>query len=404
MNVYVCDAIMGSGKTSAAIDIMRGSTSPPPFLDIHPPYIFVTQFLTEVQRVRSACPGFREPINAGDGKLVGMKALVGSKANIASTHALFYRYDADLLNAIREAHYTLILDEVVDVIRMLDLTRDDIQFLFDAGLISAGEDRRVHWEKPEYSGRWADVRNDVETSCVTFEDGKLLVWTLPVELFEAFDSVVVLTYMFGAQYQHYYFLHNNVAYTRIGVDRTYGGAYIYTETPPPSNQKSTLPEIEFIDSPSLLAIGDGRTALSSNWFRRAEDAQIEEVRNNMYNVFRNKWNAKGADFMWSTYLHARDAVSHRGYRQSFLAYNARATNDWSDRHYLAYAVNLFPMPDEAAYFSNRGFMIDEDAMALSTMVQWLWRSAIRRGEKIWLYLPSRRMRRLITKYLTDIST
>ena len=403
MNVYVCDSIMGSGKTSAAIDILRGHTAPPHFLAIHEPYIFVTQFLSEVQRVKNACHGFREPINVGDGKLVGMKALVESKSNIASTHALFYRYDAELLNAIREAHYTLILDEVVDVIRMLDLTQDDIRFLFAAGLITADEERRVHWQKPDYAGRWADVRNDVETSCVTYEDGKLLVWTLPVELFEAFDSVVLLTYMFDAQYQRYYFQHNNVRYAKIGVDR-YGGGYIFTETPPPSNQRMTLPDIEFVDNASLLAIGDPKTALSSNWFRRASDDQIAEVRNNIYNVFRNKWNAAGADFMWSTYLHSRDAVSHRGFKQSFLAYNARATNDWSDRHHLAYAVNLFPMPDEAAYFNNRGFKIDEDAMALSTMVQWLWRSALRRGEKIWLYLPSRRMRQLMQKYLTDIST
>lgn len=402
MNVYVCDAIMGSGKTSAAIDILRGSTSPPSFLAIHPPYVFVTQFLTEVQRIRNACPDFREPINLGDGKLAGMKALVGAGSNIASTHALFYRYDADLLEAIRNAHYTLILDEVVDVIRMLDLTQDDIRFLFAAGLITADSERRVRWEKPDYSGRWADVRSDIETSCVTYEDGKLLVWTLPVELFEAFDSVVLLTYMFDAQYQHYYFLHNRVAYTRIGVDRK-DGAYFYTETPPPSNQRMRLPDIEFVDSPALLAIGDARTALSSTWFRKAEAGQIEEVRNDIYNVYRNKWNTSSADFMWATYLHAKDALSGRGFKQNFLAYNARATNDWSDRHHLAYAVNLFPMPDEFNYFASRGFIINEDAMALSTMVQWLWRSAIRRGEKIWLYLPSRRMRQLILKYLTDIS-
>ena len=394
---------MGSGKTSAAIDILRGSTSPPSFLAIHPPYIFVTQFLTEVQRIKDSCPGFREPINVGDGKLVGMKALVGAGSNIASTHALFYRYDAELLDAIRAAHYTLILDEVVDVIRMLDLTQDDIRFLFAAGLITADSGRRVRWEKPDYSGRWADVRSDIETSCVTYEDGKLLVWTLPVELFEAFENVVLLTYMFDAQYQHYYFMHNHVRYTRIGVDEA-DGAYFYTDTPPASNQKIALPEIEFVDTPSLLAIGDSRTALSSTWFRKAESVQIEEVRNNIYNVYRNKWNTNGADFMWATYLHARDALSGRGFKQSFLAYNARAMNNWSDRHHLAYAVNLFPMPDEANYFANRGFKIDEDAMALSTMVQWLWRSALRRGEKIWLYLPSRRMRHLIMSYLTAITT
>ncbi len=48
--------------------------------------------------------------------------------------------------------------------------------------------------------------------------------------------------MFSAQYQHY-FLHNNMKYTRIGVNCQDGG-YIYTETPLPSNQKVTLPEAE----------------------------------------------------------------------------------------------------------------------------------------------------------------
>lgn len=40
--------------------------------------------------------------------------------------------------------------------------------------------------------------------------------------------------------------------------------------------------------------------------------------------------------------------------------------------------------------------------ALSTMLQWIWRSAIRRGEEIWLYVPSRRMRTLLKDWMERV--
>lgn len=33
------------------------------------------------------------------------------------------------------------------------------------------------------------------------------------------------------------------------------------------------------------------------------------------------------------------------------------------------------------------------------MIQWIWRSAIRNGEEISLYLPSKRMRDLLTEWI-----
>ena len=389
---------MGTGKTSAAISLMRGA----PFLDIRPPFIFVTQFLDEVRRIRLACPEFVEPVSVGAGKLDNMKTLTRAGLNIASTHALFYRYDQEALELIRNAGYTLILDEVINVIKVLDLSPSDIACLFDAGLIAEGDDHRVQWMRPEYAGRWADVRDDIETSCVTYEDGHLMVWTLPIELFNSFRNVILLTYLFPAQYQQYYFAANNVPYTPIGAERRDGG-YFFTETPGEHMQRTRLPGVVVEESPSLLAIGEARTALSSTWFKRATGEQIAEVRNNIYNVMHNRWKVSGSDLIWSTYMHAREAVERKGFKQSFLAYNARATNDWADRHYLAYAVNVFPMPDEITYFRNRGFEIDQDAIATSTMVQWVWRSAIRKGERIWIYLPSRRMKNLFQQWYTGIA-
>jgi hypothetical protein len=43
----------------------------------------------------------------------------------------------------------------------------------------------------------------------------------------------------------------------------------------------------------------------------------------------------------------------------------------------------------------------KDAYALTELIQWVWRSRIRKGEPITLYLPSPRMRRLFEEWLND---
>ena len=38
------------------------------------------------------------------------------------------------------------------------------------------------------------------------------------------------------------------------------------------------------------------------------------------------------------------------------------------------------------------------------MIQWIWRSAIRDGKEVWVYVPSRRMRDLLRQWLLDLSS
>ena len=83
----------------------------------------------------------------------------------------------------------------------------------------------------------------------------------------------------------------------------------------------------------------------------------------------------------------------------FISFNKRACNEYANRHYLAYCINNFPRPLEKRYFTDRGVEIDGDTQALSTLVQWLFRSAIRNGEEVWIYIPSIRMRNLLIKWM-----
>lgn len=59
--------------------------------------------------------------------------------------------------------------------------------------------------------------------------------------------------------------------------------------------------------------------------------------------------------------------------------------------------------DIVSYFKSYGIQFNNDALATSTMVQWLWRSRLRCEQEIWLYLPSSRMRKLLYKWVKDVT-
>ena len=79
-------------------------------------------------------------------------------------------------------------------------------------------------------------------------------------------------------------------------------------------------------------------------------------------------------------------------------------NNYSDRHVVAYTINRFMNPVIRQFFQQHGVEVDEDRYALSDMIQWIWRSAIRNGEHITLYIPSYRMRKLLIDWINENSS
>lgn len=91
----------------------------------------------------------------------------------------------------------------------------------------------------------------------------------------------------------------------------------------------------------------------------------------------------------------------KGNTKGFVACNARATNEFKEKESLAYVVNRFMNPHEKKFFSVRGIEVNEDMYALSELIQWIWRSRIRKGKAINLYIPSKRMRSILEEYLLN---
>lgn len=55
------------------------------------------------------------------------------------------------------------------------------------------------------------------------------------------------------------------------------------------------------------------------------------------------------------------------------------------------------------FFSANNIDVDENGFALSEMLQFIWRSAIRDGKEIWVYIPSIRMRNLLKQWIKQNS-
>ena len=108
--------------------------------------------------------------------------------------------------------------------------------------------------------------------------------------------------------------------------------------------------------------------------------------------------------MWSTFKDHEDKLSKKGYASAYTPFNMKSKNEYRNRTILAYCVNIFPAPQKVNFFKDHGIEYDADGAALSTMIQWIWRSAIRDGKDIWLYLPSKRMRDLLEGWMDSLAT
>ena len=85
---------------------------------------------------------------------------------------------------------------------------------------------------------------------------------------------------------------------------------------------------------------------------------------------------------------------------NWIANTTRGTNDYIHCSYLIYLYDQNINPILARWLENSSQDF-KDAYALTELIQWVWRSRVRKGEPITLYLPSPRMRRLFEEWLYD---
>jgi hypothetical protein len=232
-------------------------------------------------------------------------------------------------------------------------------------------------------------------------------WLFSKDILEAFKDVFVLTYLFDAQTMKYYFDITGIEYRAVGITCNGRGEYHFDHVMSyvPEYTQHLSDKIHIFENEKMNAIGNNKNALSFTWFKRAASnaEDRETLKKNVYNYFVNYHRDKpGKTRLWATYEIGKPFIRGKGYFYSDIAFNAKATNNFKDRQVLAYCVNIFMQPNEKQYLSGNGVNVLEDRYALSVMIQWIWRSAIRDGKEIWIYIPSKRMRTLLQNWIEEV--
>ena len=156
------------------------------------------------------------------------------------------------------------------------------------------------------------------------------------------------------------------------------------------------------DSETLNASGKEPFSLSVSWYEKNIKSYAEGIKNNLYNFFRNKSKTPSNKNLWTVFKDYKKQLQGKGYAKSFLSCNARATNAYSDRTAVAYMCNIFFNPILKNFFESKGVRIEEDKWALSEFLQFMFRSGIRKGEHIRIYIPSLRMRNLLKRWMVGM--
>ena len=308
---------------------------------------------------------------------------------------------------LKSNDYILILDEVFNVIEQCNISKNDIQMLINEGYAKIENDYLIWNEEKEYHGAFENIKYlAINKSIIVYND-MILIWMFPVEIFKSFKESYILTYLFEAQEQCYYYQMNNIEYEYYYA--TYENDN-YTIKQKDNNyikvEKQIISEliknINFIEDEKLNAIGEDNYNLSHSWYKKEENEDsIKQLKNNLINVFNNKLKAKANTILWTTYKDQQSKLKGKGYTKGFISCNLRATNDYVDRYNLAYCVNIFNQPFIRKFFSSKGIKINQEEYALSELIQWLWRSRIRKHEPINIYIPSSRMRNLLKNWLKN---
>ena len=407
--IEVVDAIMGSGKSTGIIKWMKDNPDNR--------YLYVSPMLSEVEdRIPTECAelGFISPsLEDHDTKSAHLLKLLKGGNNVSFTHSLFQDLSTEHLYWIRVHDYVLIIDEEIDFIEPYvgDYTKFDVIALEQKGHITVDEDNlgRIYWQWDEMEGRTAYAKMkrlcDLGMLFCTKRKREMMVLHLPIELITSASRVIVLTYLFKGSVMEAFMKLKGIEIIQ------FNGIELLKDTKTVKEQARSL--IEICDNRSTKKIKSNKSiTLSSTWYSEGGSIEdIETIRQTLYHLYRKygktnlmftcrKDNAnKVKKGTRSTPNKRSIAHTDMNVDDTFLYCSAKATNNYAHKNVLVHVYNRYCNIPVKSYLQDYGSPVDDDSIALSEMVQWIWRSAIREDKPIKIYYLNSRMENLINNWL-----
>lgn len=430
--ITILDAVMGTGKSRGIIDMFNGMVKED--TQFSKPYLIILPYLREIERYMLACPGmdFSEPLsdkakakmeiprkpNGATKKKEDLRLLLLDGSNILTTHSMFDMWDDDIALLVRDSDYHVIIDEEVGSMKNLSikLTPGDRKELIKLEYMTVDADtKQVYWDfeasddtDGKYTGnvKYEKIRNHCKSGNLYIygdladKSIPFFIWTIPMQFFRVAQSYTILTYRFEFSELSAFFKLNGIKYT--------------TEHPNMDRQLKILRGakklITFIDAPkSVLKACNPKNALSHSWYSRCQKAAMIKLGTSIGDSLSKTHKVDAEQVMWtcpSTYAVPEDrkGKSHmgiKGYLDQHVPWNCKGTNDYAERDVIVYMSNVYPNVGVVKYLKEKGIDFDQDSFALSSMLQFIWRSAIRDDALIQVMVPNQRMRNLLKEWVKD---
>ena len=405
-SIEVLDAIMGSGKTQGIIKWM--SSNP------QEKYLYVSPMLTEVEsRIPSACEEleFTYP-NTEEHKTKSehLLSLLKSGKNISFTHALFSDMTREHLYWINKYQYILIVDEEIDFIESYTghYGKDDITSLEKSGHIKIDFENlgKVSWTWDQMEGNTVYSRLkrlcDLEMLyCGKSENrDSLMVIHLPLELVSCSKRTIVLSYLFKGSLME--------AFLKLRGVEVKDFKDFSVDYPEEYYKKKARNLITLVDTRTTKACKS--LSMSYTWYTNSALAdELDKISKAILSVYRKVENKEEFLFTAPKEVSVRyndkgkkskRTVLHKDIPDTYYLYSGtRATNDYANKSVLVHAYNRHPNLVVNNYLTQYASSPSSDVFALAEMIQWIWRSRIRKKEPIQLCILNKRMERLFKDWL-----
>lgn len=162
----------------------------------------------------------------------------------------------------------------------------------------------------------------------------------------------------------------------------------------------------------LNAPGHGDCALSYTAYKtKMTKDEVKKMLKNTHNWCRNYAHLNPSQMFFVAYNCTVDDDSDRNfwttdslkakYKNRHVPCNIRATNDYANCSGVAYLINRFMHGSVYNYFDSIGCTPDKDKFSTNELVQTIFRSGIRNGQRIDVYIPSSRMRGLLRNWISE---
>lgn len=407
--IKIVDDIMGSGKSTWAINHINQNPDKK--------FLCIVPLLSECERFKEKTDiDIIDPEKWGS-KWKNFRWLVENDKNIVTTHSLIKMMDLDMLELLKSKNYVLMIDECLDVLDTYKISKDDLKIIFNEKLVSLDEDGFLVWneERKPYKGVYGDIKRLCSfKSLMGFkkensdELARIIMWNFPVDFFKCFDESYIFTYLWEGSIQKFYFDIHGIKYEKYMLD--YDRQLIpHCKEIEYEKRKNIVDLINIYDGKfNKIGMKIGKSnPLSKSWYedkRKKNRSIFSQLKNNTENYFRTVTKTKSIDNMYTVFKPYCKYVKGEGYTKGFVSCNARGTNEFKNKKSLAYLINFFMSPDIKQFVEHYHIEFDDNLFSLSALLQWIWRSQIRDGKSIDLYIPSERMRELLKIWINECKT